>query len=243
MTGAIPASNEEDAQPQVRELAPVREGEEPFVLAGQQLAVYRALAEKDGRLAGWYAGARKTFADAKNPERFPQAAHSIRELMNNLHSIADVPVKADTGNLGSEFAVMTERWQRAQRTSDCYVGGRWEGEIDPAARRGFEAVEVIIEWDANNRPKRVEVQRLTIRSLDVSGRDLPGWIEDAFIRMWDEWRTFFIKVCHHGHETTEEEFSATLEELERFILDRLKPRTFTEQATLDELIAEAERGA
>ncbi len=225
------------------ELAPVRDGAAPLVLAGQHLAVYRALVEKDGRLAGWYLGARKTLADATNPERFPQSAHSVRELMNDLHSIADLPVKAGTGILRNEFAVMTERWQRAQRTSGCYVDSRWEGEIDSSARRGFEAVEAIIEWDANNRPKRVDLQRLTIRSLDVSGRNLPAFIEDAFIRMWDEWRTFFIKVCHHGHETTEEEFSAVLEEFERFILDRLKPRTFTEQATLDELIAEAEHGA
>ena len=34
-----------------------------------------------------------------------------------------------------------------------------------------------------------------------------------------------------------------LEQLETLVLTRLKPRTFSEHATLDALIAEAERGA
>jgi hypothetical protein len=57
-------------------------------LVGQQLAVYRALAEQSGELAGWYLGACAVLMVPANPERLVQAGHSIRELMNNLHTIS-----------------------------------------------------------------------------------------------------------------------------------------------------------
>ena len=52
-------------------------------------------------MAVWYLGARITLADSRNPERIPQAAHSIRELMDELYVILDLPSEAKDGdNLG-----------------------------------------------------------------------------------------------------------------------------------------------
>jgi hypothetical protein len=212
-------------------------------LVGQQIAVYRALSEQSTRLAGWYLGGCAALLVPANPERFVHAAHSLRELMNNLHTISTLPVEAQGGRLGDKFDAMTEKWERAKRNSGAFGDDGWSGTIDDAARRGFEAVDEAISWQKQNRPKWKEQHRSTLRGLDVSGRPLPGFIEDHFVEMWHELRGYFVDVCHHRIATTEEDFLAALEQLEKFILDRLKPRTFTEQATLDALIAEAERGA
>jgi hypothetical protein len=211
-------------------------------LVGQQLALYRALAERSKDLAGWYLGARLVLMAPANPERLVQAAHSIRELMNNLNTISNVPVQTKDGRLGDKFAAMTGRWEKAKRASVCFGEDGWRGEIDDAARRGFDAVDDAIAWQKANRPKRKEQHRSTLRGLDASQRPLPMFIEDRFIELWDGMRDYFVEVCHHRRATTEEEFHATLEQLETFVLDRLKPRTFTEQTTLDALIAEAEGG-
>jgi hypothetical protein len=212
-------------------------------LVGQQIAVYRALSEQSTELAGWYLGGCVALLVPANPERLVHAAHSLRELMNNLHTISNVPVEAQGGRLGDKFTAMTEKWEKAKRNSEAFGDDGWSGTIDDAARRGFEAVDEAITWQTENRPKWKEQHRSTLRGLDVSGRALPGFIEDHFVEMWHELRGYFVDVGHHGIETTEEDFLAALEQLEKFILDRLKPRTFTEQATLDALIAEAERGA
>ena len=75
--------------------------------------------------------------------------------------------------------------------------------------------------------------------LDVAGRPLPSWIEKDFVTQWATLRDYFIRVAKRG-ATTREEFEAALDTLERFVLERLKPRTYAEQATLDALIKEAE---
>jgi hypothetical protein len=232
------------------EPAPPAEPLDEGGLVGQQLGFYQALAEQDGRAATWYLGARMTLSTTNNPERLQQAAHSLRELMDKLHPIVGLPAKAEGsdldksegGNLGDRFDAMTAKWEKAKQQSKCHTEGMWSGEIDDAARRGLAAVDETIEWQRKNRPRRKETYRAKIRALDVSRRPPPSWIEDTHVLLWDKLRDYFVKVCHHGHETNEDEFSAKLHELERFVLERLKPRTYPEQATLDQLIAEAERG-
>ena len=138
---------------------------------------------------------------------------------------------------------MTTEWEKAKRQSRCHADGVWSGEIDDAARHGFAAVDRAIEWQRQNRPARMELHRATIRALDKARRPLPSWIEDTHVKQWNDLRDYFVRVCHHDRETGEDEFSAVLDQFEAFVLGRLKPPTYPEQASLDQLIAEAERGA
>jgi hypothetical protein len=211
-------------------------------LVGQQLGFYQALAEQDGRAATWYLGARMTLSTTNNPERLQQAAHSLRELMDKLLPVLGLPAEAEGGRLGDRFADMTARWETAKEQSRCHSDGIWSGEIDEAARRGFIAVDEAIVWQRQNRPRRRETYRATIRALDVSRRPPPSWIEDTHVQLWNDLRDYFVRVCHHDRETDEDEFKGALDTLESFVLERLKPRTYAEQVTLDQLIAEAERG-
>jgi hypothetical protein len=211
-------------------------------LSGQQLGFFQALAEQDGRVAGWYLGARMTLLNTRNPERLQQTAHSLRELMDKLLPVLGLPAEAESGRLGDRFAALTSRWEAAKAQSACHTDGVWSGEIDEAARRGFMAVDEAIDWQRQNRPRRRETYRATIRALDVSRRPLPSWIEDTHVQLWNDLRDYFVRVCHHGRETDEDEFRGALDTLESFVLERLKPRTYAEQVTLDQLIAEAERG-
>jgi hypothetical protein len=238
-----PATAASADAPELDEPTPSTEPADEIVLVGQQLAFYQALADQDGRVAGWYLGARITLLNMKNPERLEQAGHSLRELMDKLYPVLKLPAEAEGGRLGDTFDAMTVKWEKAKRQSSCHTGGTWSGEIDEAARRGFTAVDEAIEWQHKNRRKRKETYRATIRALDVSGRALPSWIEDTHVKTWNDLRDYFVRVCHHDRETDENEFSAALHTLEVFVLDRLKPRTYPEQATLEHLIAEAERGA
>ena len=61
-----------------------------FVMADQQLELYRILVKRSDTAADWYRGALMALADLNNPERFAQAAHSLRELMKKLHIFMEV---------------------------------------------------------------------------------------------------------------------------------------------------------
>jgi len=212
-------------------------------LVGQQLALFLAIAEYDGKLANWYLGARMAFATPGNPEHLVQAAHSIRELMDNLHKIAGVPVKADTGRLNDKFDDMKRKWEKGKRNSTAFSDEKgWHGEIDGHARRACQAVDDAIEWHAANRIAWKERHRETIRVIDVSGRLLPEWIEKDFVTQWDTLRNYFIGVTHRD-STTRDVFEAALDTVERFVIERLKPQTYSDQTTLDALIREAEGDA
>jgi hypothetical protein len=236
------ATGASDDAPELGEPAPPADLVDEGGLSGQQLGFFQALAEQDGRIARWYLGARMTLSNTRNPERLQQAAHSLRELMDKLLPVLGLPAEAEGGRLGDRFADMTVRWETAKEQSRCHSDGIWSGEIDEAARRGFIAVDEAIVWQRQNRPRRRETYRATIRALDVSRRPPPSWIEDTHVQLWNDLRDYFVRVCHHDRVTDEDEFRGALDTLESFVLERLKPRTYAEQVALDQLIAEAERG-
>jgi hypothetical protein len=212
-------------------------------LEDHQLELYAVLVAKSEKAGNWYRGGLSALANSTNPDRLPQAAHSIRELMDNLPTLVEVPAEADKAGLGDKFKALITTWERARRASSCHSNGVWtDRPIDIHLRRALSAVDSTIEWYQANRVTRRESAVALIRRLDVSDRVLPRSVENTLSRDWARLRDYFVKVCHHGRETDDAEFNTNLYALERFVLDRMKPKTSAEQATLDQLIEEAEHG-
>jgi len=61
------------------------------LLSVKQQEIYRELLKKEKKAAEAYKGALKVFKDRDNPDRFSQAAHSLRELTNIISRKADIP--------------------------------------------------------------------------------------------------------------------------------------------------------
>jgi hypothetical protein len=60
------------------------------------------------------------------------------------------------------------------------------------------------------------------------------------VELWFKLRDYFVGIAHHGGEPSLDEFRQYLGELERFLLDRLSPRTFSDMDEIDFLIAQGE---
>jgi hypothetical protein len=204
--------------------------------------VVAALSSRDETVAEWYGGSREVFRMHGNRERFAQAGHSLREVMNAVARLAGLPQPAE-GRLGDRFRSMTRTWERERERSSCHDGNTWSGEIDGYARTAFGAVEETIEWDKNNRRVRREVFLEVARTLDGSGRRLPETEEARMWRAWDDTKSYFTAVAHHGRATDDAEFTQQLERLDRFILQLFRRDVYREQRRLDDLIARAEHGA
>lgn len=74
------------------------------------------------------------------------------------------------------------------------------------------------------------------RKLDASGRNLPPNLERQNLKVWQNLNDYFIKLCHHGCETSLAEFEVRLLRLEIFLLDRLRPKTFEHLGIIDDLM-------
>jgi len=216
----------------------------PLKLSGQQQALYEALFEKDQRLAIMYLGALIALDHTGNPDRLALAAHDLRELMDNVPKFVDVQIKAQKESLTAKVRELEDRWQATLRNTECYESQTWSGQIDGPLLKLLKTLHAFLEWLAEHHPRRKAEIAATLRRLDVSGRTLPVRLEELNVQIWDEMRSFFLGVCHHGKtNTTEEEFRKWVDTLERFILDRLHPRTFADLETIDEIIREGERDA
>src|SRR5262245_31041334 len=73
--------------------------------------VYQGLCERDGRLGAIYLGALLTLRQRANPERFPQAAHSLREMMNLLPAVLEVATPEHHQMLGGQVRGLEQLWR------------------------------------------------------------------------------------------------------------------------------------
>jgi hypothetical protein len=210
-------------------------------LSGKQRALLEALTAMDQRLGEMYL-ALLALQQPSNRERFSQAGHTLRELINRLPVALGLSTDALLKErLGDRLQQPENAWDTAVRKSTCLKDGNWTGTIDRPLATALTAIHRFFDWKKMSQPRRRHEMTQTVRGLDVSGRRLPERIEQLVVAQWDEMRDYFVSVCHYRVKTNEEEFLSYLDVLETFILDRVRPRTFATFDALDAIIEEASR--
>lgn len=194
--------------------------------------MFEALANIRQELADMYFGALDVLTRGGNPDRHALAAHGIRELLEKLPRHLDVPVDAAKPlGLTARARNLTDAWEK------------WSGSavIDGALTRdGSKLFAALQEFCAGVRadmPTRVEQAAAAVRGLDLNPIKLPPPIESLHVQQWREFEGFFIGVSHHTRTTNDKEFAQYVAAFERFLLERLRPRTFDDFAAIDELLA------
>lgn len=212
-------------------------------LAGQQRAVYYALLEKDLALQGkgslmaqMYLGAIIVKQQVGNPDRFPLAAHGLRELMEKIPRYLDVPV-AQGGGMTDRVTTVSAKWRATSKHKE------GTNNYSKKLREFIVVVEEFVSWFERQHSSRRERAGHLLDRLDQRKVKLPGPIKDAHASEWNSCHKFFEEVSHHGCQPTRDEFNAYVDIFERFLLDRFKPRTFEDQSVLKAIIEEGERNA
>jgi hypothetical protein len=210
----------------------------PFILLGQQFALYNALLRKHEVLAQIYYGAIKVLTDIDNPDRFALAAHDMRELMEKLPNYIDVEIKAHNEKLGDKIQPLKEQWRSTCSKTSCFDGLTWSGEIDRPLASQLKKLVLFFKWHDENFPRRKEEVTTVLRKLDISGRSLPPNLEKLNVEFWGQIRSYFQGVAHHGSPANQKDFDPWLDAFEKFLLDRLYPRTYADLDMIDEVILE-----
>lgn len=203
-----------------------------------QRKLLRALSERDEKLSRIYHGGLSVLQDVTNPDHLSQCAHSIRELMEKLPTVLDVPVRSPKENLKPKVKELDEAFQSMRKkTVCCSDGGDWRGAIDRHLENFLgRRLREFFDWFRLHYPSRREEIRSMLIGLDPSRRELPKPLADQNIQAWNQIKEFFLAVCHHGRETTDLEIRDRIASLEQFLLDLLEPRTFEDFAEIDALI-------
>lgn len=211
-----------------------------IILASQQQALLAALIDRDPRLGVMYLGGLSVLRQEGNPDCEALAAHAIRELMEKLPQYVDVPTREKPkkpASLGVKVRELSGHWAGVS------VEALSADAISAKLRKFHIRVKEFFDWFEEGFPMRREQTAAALRRLDATGQSLPRPIEEEHIKYWGECNDFFQLVSHHRRPCSREEFETRLDDLERFLLDRMRPRTFDTFTTLDEIIAEGETDA
>ncbi len=219
-------------------------------LTDSQRAVFEYFANLDKgdhpsnppKLVPIYLGALEVI-NGSNPDRFALASHNLRELIRFVPSALLDEVRALDKRLSDEVAALESRWTTACKSSSRDDKGRWSGEIDPSLKGFLREAGVFFDWFRSNREARQQETSEALQQLGVSEQRLSPALATLNARDWQRMANYFIAVCHHKRTANENEFMGYLDAFEKFIAERVRPRTFEQVRDLQALIEEGEKGA
>ncbi len=176
-------------------------------------------------MANWYEGALWARQDMDNPDRLPQAAHSLRDLLQELPKVllnAPVIAKFDSKNARKKIR------ERLKADHKQYPECNWEdAEITPEFAR---TLDMLIEYiEANEQPTRAEQLANALKSVDpmfgVVGPDIVKRKTKHYIDVWHKVQA----VAHHGRTVDDAGFDALLDEVNDLILGLVAPVAVEDQ--------------
>jgi hypothetical protein len=212
---------------------------QPTPLSGQQRALISVLGERNPLLGSMYVGGIRVLGDASNPERFAHCAHSMRELMEKLPELLDVPAKAHKESLKTKVVELHGTYNGTRKKTTCFNAlSGWDGSIDVMLKKFLVRVDTFFEWFEEHHPRRQNELRDLLARLDGTGRELPDSLSSLNVQAWQLMKDYFQSVSHHRKTADEKDFLHWIDATEKFLLDRLRPRTFEDFSAIDSLLEE-----
>lgn len=203
--------------------------------------IYEALEQRDAGLARMYYGACCTMQQSDNPEREPQVAHSIRELMENAPRYLEVVeleqvVPSKVPHLDERVKHLKIHWDKVTSKSWWGRDPKQDQVLDQPIRKYLDKSESFFgQYSA--RPSRIRQATSAVSVLDRHRGQVPKPIGENQAKTWQMFHKYFTQASHHG---STEEFDGMVEGFEEFLFSLLKPRTFDDQEKIEALIKKAE---
>ena|ERR1043166_4209361 len=216
--------------------------DQPPSLSGRQRILVDALERKSQNATiaiGMYLEAMRALRRMDSLEAHHVAAYELREFMNSLPRVLDLPV-VQFDQIMNRIRTFIDRWGTATKASACLKDGKWDGQIDDQLRRALTSTREFVEWVEHQVPTRRIETSAVLRKLFPSERPMPTALLDIRVNEWSDLLRYFNNVAHHDSRPDVVEFDRRVQSLEEFLLDLLAPRTFEDQDEIDRLIRETE---
>lgn len=204
----------------------------PEHLSGSQLTLYQLLAAKDQGLGDKYSGALLVLSYS-HPERVPQAAYSMRELMDRLPEHVGVPISKPP-DLGSQVRGLLDSWESVKGDTDDGVR-----ELTRRLRRFLRSLGAFFDRFQHRFPRVQDRAARLMRGLDPAGQPLPGPLEQSLVKRWMELSNAFNAILH-GSVVEATIVAGLIVEVEDVLLNFLSPNAVEHRVLLEELVQEGE---
>ncbi|MDD2942426.1 MAG: hypothetical protein PHC51_05595 [bacterium] len=200
----------------------------PLALNSIQKQVFEILSTTKSQkysLATWYLGAIYAAKNIYNPDRFSQAAQSLRELLEKLPRVF---VESEIQESKPDFKGMRVNLYSRLCSDKNRYEGEWNGKtIDTGLDKTIRGVDKYFEL--NQIPTRKKQIHSMISKIDPMHDTLDQGIRfeksERFHSVWD----FFEGLAHHNTHPDEETFWQQLSLTERIVIDLLAPITAQDQ--------------
>lgn len=184
-------------------------------------------------LGDWYLGAIYAAKNTYNPDRYSQAAQSLRELLEKLPRVF---VESEVQESGSDFRGMRDRLYSRLCSDKNRFEGKWKGKtIDAGLDKTIRGVDCYLKL--NQIPTRKEQIHSVMNKLDPMYDTLDQGIRlEKSERFHTLWKTF-EGLAHHNTGTDEKFFWEQLALAERLIIELLAPITAQDQGAIQAIIS------
>lgn len=189
-------------------------------------------------LRDMYLGAVSVLKDASNTDRFAQAAHSLRELIEKFCERRGGPLRTGA-SLTDRVTALQLSWNKCDLPSNLAAVDNvelWWCKVQTYLGDSKK----FFEWFDPKPPGRREQLGVALGQVAPAGERLPDPIEKRETDRWFRVRKELIAVAHHGPALAEPEFGAILEKIEGLILEPVDLRTFERFDQIDRILAQAE---
>jgi len=209
-------------------------------LTNQQQLLLREVNRIDPVLGDMYMGSIAVLQDLSNPDRYSQAANSLRELMYNIVKLRGGSTVAHDSKIGNEVHLLQKCYEKNRDKTGCYSEGEWKGAVDDDLAAILKSLQGFIESVKKKMPGMESEIRKTLNGMDHSGHSLPENLIKELIEKWIRIYRYFESIKHHGDKVEPESIIEYRSELERLVLQRVAPQTYEDHRAINELIKEGE---
>ena len=201
-------------------------------LSGSQLTLYQHLAGMDQDLGDKYSGAVLVLSYS-HVERIPQAAYSMRELMDRLPAHVGLPL-SKPADLGSQVQGLRDQWNRVKGDADDGVG-----DITRRLRRFLRSLGAFFEGFQHRSPRVQARTARLMRELDPARQSLAGPLEQDLVKRWMDLFDDFNSILH-GRVVEAGIVESLIAEVEDVLLNFLSPSAVEHRELLEALVQEGE---
>lgn len=171
-----------------------------LALSARQTALRNFLERSKPGLGAIYYGVHYALSVFRNPENVTQAAHSARELIQQLHqAFPDIPSYDSQGRAYEKVAELSTLYQQ-----------------NPTDKELRDKVAELDKYYSNSQMSRRQRLAAIIETIN-QGRSPSDEDKNRAAKALDEYRIWLTKVAHHGESVGQDEFRRKLDWFETIL--------------------------
>ncbi len=209
----------------------------PLNLSARQQDVVQSLRSRETErypLSRWYLGALYAVSEKNNSDRYSQAAHSLRELIEKLPLV----IHESDFQIGGYDVTSHRRdiYNRLQKDRIRYADGWSSQVIDPQLSNTLRKVEVYFQ-NVQKPSRRERIQKLVAR-VDPLADQLDRRIQESKLEKIHQLSQELVQIAHHRRTSMASGLKECPRSLEAIILDLLAPITAQDQMEIQSILSQ-----